>query len=678
MLPAPQLVEGALAAKRKMATTDPDQAVLASLLSAAPVALLMTDCDLRVLKITRRALKVADLGEGDVLGRRIEEVWPDHFLSMHGAARRCLAGETIQPIRCEVPGRHGMICVQMELSCWRDAQGEVGGLAVVMHELTELVRTMERLERSDQRLKLVLEMTQTHVYDVDYATKTIETDGVSNNLYGEGMSFQEIAGSRLEFIDPRDRPAANEAYRRHIADDVPCRYEFRANRSDGKEVWVSAVAHVTLNKQGRLARSLGAMQDITIRKRDEQALQQAMLLAETANSAKSAFLATMSHEIRTPLNGVLGMAQAVAADELTDVQRERVGLIRQSGETLLIILNDILDISKIEAGKLELEDAEIDVRTLAQGVHATFSAMAQSRGVSLSFDVQPDALGVYRGDPGRVRQILCNLISNAVKFTDMGLVELRLSAGADGLTARVKDSGAGIPPEQLSRLFEKFEQADASTTRRYGGTGLGLAICRELASLMGGSISAHSVVGEGATFTVVLPLPRLRDADEAAAPAVTPRPAQAGPGRLRILAAEDNQVNQLVLKTLLGQVGLDVSVAADGLEALQMWEAGDWDLILMDVQMPVLDGPAATRKIREREAATGRGRTPIIALTANAMSHQVAEYRAAGMDGFVSKPIDVQRLYAALETALSDQASADLGDTAAGKRQPLRVRSQSA
>jgi PAS domain S-box-containing protein len=667
MLPAPQLVEGALAAKRKMATTDTDQAVLASLLNAAPVALLMTDCDLRVLKITRRALEVADLGEGDVLGRRIEELWPDHFSSMHGAARRCLAGETIQPIRCEVPGRHGMICVQMELSCWRDAQGgEVGGLAVVMHELTELVRTMERLERSDQRLKLVLEMTQTHVYDVDYATKTIETDGVSNNLYGEGMSFQDIAGSRLEFVDPRDRPAANEAYCRHIADGVPCRYEFRANRSDGKEVWVSAVANVTLNKQGRLARSLGAMQDITIRKRDEQALQQAMLLAETANSAKSAFLATMSHEIRTPLNGVLGMAQAVAADELTDVQRERVGLIRQSGETLLIILNDILDISKIEAGKLELEDAEIDVRELAQGVHATFSAMAQSRGVSLSLDVEPDALGVYRGDPGRVRQILCNLVSNAVKFTDMGLVELRLSAGADGLTARVKDSGAGIPPEQLSRLFEKFEQADASTTRRYGGTGLGLAICRELASLMGGSISAHSVVGEGATFTVVLPLPRLRDAEEAAAPAVTPRPAQAGPGGLRILAAEDNHVNQLVLKTLLGQVGLDVSVAANGLEALEMWEAGDWDLILMDVQMPVLDGPAATRKIREREAATGRGRTPIIALTANAMSHQVAEYRAAGMDGFVSKPIDVQRLYAALETALSDQANAGLDDTAAG------------
>jgi signal transduction histidine kinase/CheY-like chemotaxis protein len=375
--------------------------------------------------------------------------------------------------------------------------------------------------------------------------------------------------------------------------------------------------------------------------------------AEAASRSKSVFLATMSHEIRTPLNGVLGMAQAMTADDLSAVQRERLDVIRQSGEALLAILNDLLDLSKIEAGKLELEAVEFDLAAVAHGAHAAFTGVADRKGVDFTLTVEPAARGRYRADSTRLRQILYNLISNALKFTEAGEVRVRVSREASDLVIAVSDSGIGMSPEVMSRLFSKFEQADASTTRRFGGTGLGLAICRELAGLLGGSIEAASEPGRGSTFRVTLPLERLADerhdpAEALAAPA--PNHAEHG---LRVLAAEDNPVNQLVLKTLLHQVGVDPVVVADGVQALEAWRAAPWDLVLMDVQMPVMDGPTAARAIRAEEAATGRPRTPIIALTANAMSHQVAEYVAAGMDGFVAKPIEAQILLETMSAALA-------------------------
>ena len=231
--------------------------------------------------------------------------------------------------------------------------------------------------------------------------------------------------------------------------------------------------------------------------------------ADAANAAKSAFLATMSHEIRTPLNGVLGMAQAMQADELSDAQRSRIAVVRESGETLLAILNDILDLSKIEAGRLSLETTQFDMGELARGAHAVFSAIAEERGLAFSLEIEDAALGTYEGDPTRVRQILHNLASNALKFTAEGEVRISLMAREPGVRVEVRDTGEGIAPEVLGRLFDKFVQADASTTRRFGGTGLGLAICRELAQMMGGAIGAESRLGEGSIFTVDLPLVRL-------------------------------------------------------------------------------------------------------------------------------------------------------------------------
>jgi signal transduction histidine kinase/AmiR/NasT family two-component response regulator len=383
--------------------------------------------------------------------------------------------------------------------------------------------------------------------------------------------------------------------------------------------------------------------------------------AEAASRAKSNFLAIMSHELRTPLNGVLGMAQALTLEKLSDSQRERVKVIRRSSESLLAVLNDLLDLSKIETSSLELEVGEFDLEHLVRGVVAAYEPLAQKKGLAFSFQVSEAACGHYLGDSARIRRILYSLADNAVKFTDAGGVMLGVQRDGDHLVFRVDDSGIGIEESALAHLFEGFFQADASLSRRHGGAGLGLAICREMSQLMGGSIEAISEFGAGSTFIVRLPLAPAPAA--AQAPAAETAPAEESGGALRVLAAEDNDTNQLVLKTLLAQCGVDVTLVENGQQAVEAWEAQTWDIILMDIQMPVMDGVVATRAIREGERTSGRARTPILAVTANAMTHQVAEYEAAGMDGMVPKPLDITALLAAMQKAL-EPAEADQQFTA--------------
>ncbi|WP_342745842.1 ATP-binding protein [Caulobacter mirabilis] len=378
--------------------------------------------------------------------------------------------------------------------------------------------------------------------------------------------------------------------------------------------------------------------------------------ANAANVLKSQFLANMSHEIRTPLNGVLAMADVMARDDLGPRQRERLGVIRESGELLLAVINDVLDLSKIEAGRLDLSEQDFSLSDMAEGVSSVFSVLAGDKGLRFALTVDADAAGWWRGDPDRLRQILSNLLSNAVKFTVEGAVTARFSLSATGLRLTVSDTGIGIAHDKLPTLFEKFIQADNSTTRRFGGTGLGLAICRELAQLMGGAITARSIEGEGSTFVVDLPLPR------AAPPAIEvaegPAADDAEQRQMRILAAEDNLTNQKVLQAVMEPLQVDLHIVPDGREAVAAWRSGGFDLILMDIQMPIMDGVEAARAIRSAEASEGLPKTPILALTANALVHQVEAYLAAGMDGHVSKPIELRRLYDAIERAVADAAAA--------------------
>jgi signal transduction histidine kinase/AmiR/NasT family two-component response regulator len=387
--------------------------------------------------------------------------------------------------------------------------------------------------------------------------------------------------------------------------------------------------------------------------------------AQAANVLKSQFLANMSHEIRTPLNGVLAMAQIIALGDLPQVQRERVEVIRRSGEDLLAVLNDVLDISKIEAGKLEIETGEVDPDALVRNAHLMFDAIASAK-KNLTFDVQlrPSATGLRRGDQARIGQILNNLVSNALKFTSEGHVQVIVDGhgenGDSGLRLTVTDTGLGIPAEKLSILFEKFTQADNSNTRRFGGTGLGLALCRELAQMMRGDIAVQSVEGEGSTFTVTLPLARIAETVAGAEPAPTVAEIEDRP--LRVLAAEDIPTNQLVLRTVMESFGVDLTMVDNGREAVEAWNTGNFDLILMDIQMPEMDGVEATLAIRAAERQTGRARTPIIAVSANAMTHHVKRYREVGMDGHVAKPIELVKLHSAMETALTAAAAEQADD----------------
>jgi signal transduction histidine kinase len=522
--------------------------------------------------------------------------------------------------------------------------------------MAEREAVISKLARSEQRLKIAVESADLYIYEMDYRARELIKFGNELSFYAEPQTYEYcLQEDGYSVIHPDDRPAAKAAWARHVAEGTPNTSEWRVNRDD-KVVWVHGNSEVITDDQGRPICMIGSFQNITERKKAELAMAEAKATAETANAAKSTFLATMSHEIRTPLNGVLGMAQAMAADDLSSVQRDRLDVIRQSGESLLAILNDMLDLSKIEAGKLELEEIEFDLGEIARGAHATFTALANKQQLSFGLDID-GARGVYRGDPTRLRQIIYNMISNGLKFTEAG--EIRVAAVYDDreLIITVADTGIGMSPATLENLFSKFTQADTSTTRRFGGTGLGLAICKQLAELMGGSIAAVSREGEGSTFTLRLPLIRVGDArDSYSVAAHDAEDAQALD--LRVLVAEDNSVNQLVVRTLLHQIGVEPTIVDNGQLAVEAWETGDWDAILMDVQMPVMDGLAATRAIRAREAETSRAATPIIALTANAMGHQLAEYQACGMNGHVTKPIDAARLFETLQAVLNDRAAA--------------------
>jgi signal transduction histidine kinase len=380
----------------------------------------------------------------------------------------------------------------------------------------------------------------------------------------------------------------------------------------------------------------------------KQSLLAARLEAEAASQAKSNFLAVVSHEVRPPLNGILGMAQIMSAGPLAPAQAQRLDVVQRSGEMLLSILNDVLDLAKIEAGRIELESIPFELHQVLEATVACFAPLAQVKGLKFEID-SAAAQGLYRGDPTRVRQIVSNLISNALKFTEAGSVSLSGAYDDGVLRLSVADTGIGIPADKLSQLFSRFFQADQSTTRRFGGTGLGLAICRDLASLMGGDIQVRSEFGVGSTFTVSLPLPRLGDA-----PTASPSEALAEDRldeTLKVLAAEDNAMNQMVLRAMLESFGVAVTIVGNGAEAVEAWAREDWHLILMDVQMPVMDGPEATRAIRAREAAEGRPRTPIIALTADTMSHQIKVHLDSGMDLHVAKPIEATDLFRKILTA---------------------------
>ena len=616
----------------------------------------------------------------NMLGYSAEELTTINFQSLthvedlrHNLAlmRECLGNKrTSYEMEKRYLHKDGHIVqVQLKASLVRDRQGSPVHFVTQIDDVTERRLVEQALRESEERFRTISASAHDGIVMMDPEGRVAFWNHAAETIFG--YTAAEALGAPLhELVTPaasRERQHAGLVeFRASGTGAVIGRtLELTARRKGGAEFPVElSVAAMHL---GNRRHAVGIVRDITARKQIEAELQHAKAAAEAATRAKSEFLANMSHEIRTPLCGVIGMTELVLATDLTPEQREYLDLSRTSADALLTVINDILDFSKIEAGKLDLEEAAFSARETLAAAQAVVALRARDQGLKLRTQLTPEVPDTLLGDQGRLRQVLINLLGNAVKFTEQGSVTVSVSVGADEsvdasgvqLHFAVCDTGPGIPSAEIERIFRAFEQAEGSTRRRYGGTGLGLSICQRLVTMMGGRFWVESELGYGSTFHFTARFGRVM-ATTGSDRAGDDRPNQpeereghveAQPSTsLRVLVAEDNAVNRKLIARLLEKRGHRVVTATDGKQALATLDRERIDLVLMDVQMPEMDGIEATAEIRQRErdgrrfAARGQ-RIPIIALTASAMKSDEERCLAAGMDAYVAKPIDAERLF---------------------------------
>ncbi len=522
----------------------------------------------------------------------------------------------------------------------------------------QLKATLDESRRSEERYRLL----------ADRSTDVIITYGFDGVTQYWSPAVEAVTGYRPDevvgqsvaaLIHPDDRADAVAAFRAFATDPSAQQQtrRYRVVTKSGEVRWFETRATVTRDARGRGVEFQDVVRDVTATKRLEDELVEARDRAEAGARAKSEFLANMSHELRTPLTSVIGFAGLLKdSPNLPEQERRQVERIAAASDSLLGVINDILDYSKLEAGRVEMEPIAFEPRALVETAAAMVEGTAAARGTSLRLEVADDAPAWLMGDAGRLRQVTLNFLSNAAKFTSDGEIRLCASWRDGRLRVEVRDTGIGISEAKLAGLFQRFAQADASTTRLYGGTGLGLAISRRLIEMMGGEIGAESVAGHGSTFWFEVP------ADEAEAPAAAGPVEVAAPVGMRVLVADDAPANRELVGAILGGLGLSVDVVEDGAQAVQAARTGGYDLILMDVHMPVMDGLDATRAIRGLGGVVAR--TPVIALTANVQPEQAAACREAGMDAHVGKPIQIAELLAAMSAvtaAPEDEALKSVG-----------------
>ena len=535
----------------------------------------------------------------------------------------------------------------------RDSDAEVlDAMAIIATQIggtKQRLRAETALRETEARYRQLVETSTDVVWRIDSSGRFTFLNNASEQVFG--WKPEQLVGRPFATIaDPASADRDRGAIAHMLSGDELSGYETISKHATGGRIHLKMSGRPVRDPSGLVIGAQGIAHDISLEVATREALRVARVTAEQADAAKSAFLANMSHEIRTPMTGILGTADLILDGDLSAEQRHSVQLIVASGETLLTIINDILDLSKIEAGQLELEDAPLDLHELMQNTVSLMSHGARAKNIDVVLEIRNDVPRFVRGDPTRLRQVLTNLVSNAIKFTSAGSVVVSvasLSRDGDGCRLRfgVRDTGIGIAPDALQRIFEPFRQADVSTTRSYGGTGLGLSISRRLVDMMDGTLEVASVLGEGSEFHFTLTLAATgQSADQGA----TRRPAAPAMRKaLRILIAEDNPVNQEVAATMLRRRGHHVDIVGNGREAVDALADQSYDVVLMDLQMPILDGIQATIEIRAHEADE---RVPIIALTANAASGEVDRCIAAGMDDYVPKPFRAADLIAAVES----------------------------
>lgn len=505
-----------------------------------------------------------------------------------------------------------------------------------------------------ERLRLAAIVARFGVWDWDVVNNVLVWDESMYGLYGyKKGEFQGTIEAWEQCLHPDDRHFVMgeiEAAFQRLRDYAP---EFRIIRPDGIIVYMKAESKTYFDESGRVVRMIGTNLDITERKREEE-MRKAKEAADAANKAKSDFLANVSHELRNPLNAIIGLANSLSKSETNQSTRKMVEGIQVSSGNLLNIINDVLDFSKIEAGMIELNSAQFDVTEILNEVYTLFKTQADYKGISLSFSIGSEVPGTLLGDGNKLKQMIINLVSNAVKFTEKGSVTFTVNSLNNEKTSKallkvaISDTGIGIREEDFDRLFKSFSQVDSSTTKQYAGTGLGLAIVKKFTDMMNGKISFESTHNKGSTFTLEIPFGFILTVDEKATGPKQEETSLEG----KALIVEDDRLNQLYLTSFLKTKGMSVESAYNGVQAVEKCEIKQYDVILMDGQMPGMDGFEATRKIRAAEAAKGI-HTPIIAITGYAIAGDVERFLGAGMDDYISKPIDETRLISLIQKHLN-------------------------
>jgi len=551
----------------------------------------------------------------------------------------------------------------VSVTALRDAQDAIIGYLLIGTDNTARKLVEAEQKKLDQRLRDQQFYTRSLIESNIDALMTTDPSGIITDVNKQmealtGCTRDELIGAPFKnyFTDPG---RAEAGIKRVLSEKKVTDYELTACARDGKQTVVSYNATTFYDRDRTLQGVFAAARDVTERKRVEVELQQAKAVAESASQTKSDFLASMSHEIRTPMNAIIGIADLLAKTPLSPEQDKYVQIFRRAGDNLLHLVNDILDLSKVEASQLELERTAFSLSDLLEKVKEMVAIRAQEKGLALVCDVAPAVPVDLVGDPTRLRQVLLNLLGNAIKFTESGEVALRVSPEAGAgihatLRFTISDTGIGIPDDKLGAVFERFTQADSSTTRRYGGSGLGLTISKRLVELMGGCIRVESGVGKGSVFSFAVPFEVRQLAARRTAVAVGAGLAPALPA-LQILLVEDSTDNRTITLAYLQDTPYRVEIAENGAIACEKFTAGHYDLVLMDRQMPVMDGLTATRTIRAWEVAHRRRPTPIMALTASALKGDQEMFVAAGCTTYLTKPIKQDVLLQAIRD-LSDVA----------------------
>jgi PAS domain S-box-containing protein len=513
-------------------------------------------------------------------------------------------------------------------------------------DITQRVHALKRLRESEERYELVVRGSDDGIWDWDLVNDSLFLSPHAHELFGLGAADRRISSMSeiVALLHPDDTQRATEAMAAHLNEQTPYRIDHRIRMKDGSYRWFRARAQAIWNEAGMATRMAGSVSDI-----DD--LVRATKDAETANMLKSQFLANMSHEIRTPMNGVMGMAQLLLRTPLDEKQMRFVNMLMSSSRALLSLINDILDLSKIESGLMTLNEDAIDMKETIAAAMERVEGLVSQRNIKVGYTIAPSCLGSFQGDGNRIGQVLVNLLGNAIKFTEEGSVALDVTPSAGGMIRfAVRDTGPGIPADQLQAIFERFRQIDGSSTRKHGGTGLGLAISSELVRLMKGAIGVDSTVGTGSTFWFELPLRLARPAPASDAGGIDGTASKLT--GLRALVAEDNAMNQALITEVLDSFGVRSHVVANGREALAALEREAFDVVLMDMQMPEMNGDVAIKAIR----ASGKSyaAVPIVVVTADAMKGMEEQCLALGANAYVAKPIDVELLSTVIHAVVDD------------------------